>query len=72
LIEFKNSNLKIPNTINVTCQNEFVSTNLLDDWEREGARSIHPRDYFKSDFLVEFSKLMGYRVCFGHAEGDQL
>jgi hypothetical protein len=29
LIEFENSNLKIPNIINVTCQYEFISTNLL-------------------------------------------
>jgi len=72
LIEFENSNLKIPNIINVTCQYEFVYTNLLDDWEREGARSIHPGDYFKSDFLDEFSKFTGNWVYFGHAEGDRL
>lgn len=58
--------------VHVSCQYQPPYTDMLELWAGAGAKSYHPGDYFKEDFLLELNKMTGIWAYWGHAEGDRL
>ena len=56
----------------VTCQYQPSYTNTLLHWENAGAKSFHPGDFFKMDFLKQFQKINGHWLYWGHADCEKL
>ncbi|MBN7816151.1 hypothetical protein [Algoriphagus pacificus] len=70
--QYFNSVDKYYNRTSVSCQYEPAYTTLLGDWDKSGALSFHPGDFFKEEFLEEIKRMSGNWVYFGHGEGDRL
>jgi len=57
---------------NATCQYQPPYTDTLDKWNKKGAQSFHPGDYFKHEFLQELKKMQGHWLYWGHADSEKL
>lgn len=58
--------------IHASCQYQPPYTEMLALWDSAGAKSYHPGDYFKEDFLFQLSQMSGTWAYWGHALGDRL
>lgn len=59
-------------TMQITAQYDPHYTSLLELWQRIGAVTLHPGDYYKKEVLSAIARTKGVWVYHGHAERDIL
>lgn len=59
-------------THNATCQYQPPYTDMLEQWNKKGAVSFHPGDYYKEELLGELTKMQGHWLYWGHADSKKL
>src|SRR5690554_520443 len=57
---------------NATCQYQPPYTDTFDLWVKAGAKSIHPGDFFKQEFLEEVARMTGHWLYWGHSDNNKL
>ncbi len=57
---------------NASCQYQPPYTTTFNLWERAGARSLHPGDYSRDEFLSALNKMKGHWLYWGHSDHTKL
>ncbi len=57
---------------NASCQYQSPYTSTFNLWERAGARSLHPGDYSRDEFLNALNQMKGHWLYWGHSGHTKL